>query len=162
MGSKAVLNFGVWEILWIWSQFAVIVSAFSVSPTGDAATLANAALDNGFSIIGKSFTGASDCSGTYTDGPMGIDDGAILTTGDVTDAPLVNVEVRTHPNTNENTAGSALCNSIVGSSLTTYDAAVLTMNITVPLGYNGITAYFIFASEEYPKLVCVMSMKVLN
>ena len=151
MGGKQAIKFVVLEALWILSQFTSAASAFDVTTTNNAGTLANAAAQSGLLIVSDSFTGASNCAGTFVDGPFNIGSGTILTTGKATDAELVNGQVRTHPNSDEGTGGSTLCNSIVGNKLTTYDAAVLTIDVTVPVGYAGVTAYFIFASEEYPE-----------
>ncbi|KAH0548130.1 hypothetical protein GP486_008141, partial [Trichoglossum hirsutum] len=121
-------------------------SALTVTPSGDANKLANAILGPGLTLISASFQGAASGSGTYTDGPLGIRDSAILTTGDAL-----------HPNppssegTTQNLPGFARCDALSGG--TSFDAAVLTLEVSLQEGFPGFFSQFVFASDEYPEYV---------
>ncbi|KAH0543249.1 hypothetical protein FGG08_002413 [Glutinoglossum americanum] len=122
------------------------VSAANITPTGDANTLANAILGPGVSLISASFQGAATGSGTYTDGPLGIKDAAILTSGDAL-----------HPydpstsGTEQDLPGFGRCDDLSGG--VSFDAAVLTMEVELDEGYPGFFSQFVFASDEYPEYV---------
>jgi hypothetical protein len=121
--------------------------AFTVVPTNVALTLGQAALsDNLFLTLNSAtYVGAALAAGTYTGGPLGIHDGIILTSGTAQAATGSAVA----PSTNNKAAGSTLCSAVSGG--TSYDASVLTMNITQLAVTGGLTFQFIFASAEYPK-----------
>ncbi|KAG8671082.1 hypothetical protein FPOAC2_04402 [Fusarium poae] len=112
--------------------------AFSITETGDANALASAIFGPGIEILGATFSGASQSSGTFVDGPFGIGSGAILTSGLATGAlPGGNKNVN-----NEAPGSVTYCGS--GSS----NAAVLRVEFFVYPAYNGIRIEFIFASQE--------------
>ncbi|KAI1036853.1 hypothetical protein LB503_002900 [Fusarium chuoi] len=113
--------------------------AFSVTANTDGNALASAIFGNGISIISASFTGASVSSGTFTDGPFGMGDAAILTSG---------AAVGALPNgdhyVNNGAAGSATyCGG--GSS---NNAAILTADVMVIPGFGGMRFEVVMASEE--------------
>jgi len=132
--------------------FATAVSGLAVTPTGNADTLAKAILGSspGIKLVSASYAGSPDSAGTYTDGPQGIRNAAVLTSGDAVDTvgSGTNVDI----SKSKGTAGSALCSSLAGGA-TSYDAAVLTMNVELLSGFTGFFTEFIFASEEYPEWV---------
>jgi hypothetical protein len=101
--------------------------AVSVTTTNNATTLSNSIIsDSGaVAVISGSavYSGYSGASGTYTDGPSGIFDGAILTSGLASNAALANTSGSTGQD--NGTPGDVLCDEIVGDSFTTYDAAKL-------------------------------------
>ncbi|KAI7769124.1 hypothetical protein LZL87_000671 [Fusarium oxysporum] len=112
--------------------------AFSVTTNTDGNALASAIFGNGISVISASFTGASDSSGTFTDGPFGMGDAAILTSG---------AAVGALPNgdhyVNNGAAGSA---TYCGGS--SNNAAILTADIMLIPGFGGMRFEVVMASEE--------------
>ncbi|MEZ4299559.1 MAG: choice-of-anchor L domain-containing protein, partial [Polyangiaceae bacterium] len=138
--------------------FADPASALTIAPTNDANTLATALVSQGVNIVsvtlapGQDFTddlGLSPPTGTYDDGPLGLPDGIILTSGTARNAEP--------PNDNSGTTGSssfggtALCQSIAG--VTTNDANTLVIQFTLDAGTDGIAFDWMFGSEEYPEYV---------
>ncbi|KAH0604630.1 uncharacterized protein H6S33_006298 [Morchella sextelata] len=126
-------------------------NALIVTPTDDATALANAVLGPGITLVSATYSGASGSSGTYTDGPLGIRDSIVMTSGNAIDTvpgPGTSEEL----SKDRNTAGSALCQSLNGG-VQTYDAAVLSMDVILETGYAGFFSEFVFASEEYPEWV---------
>lgn len=120
-------------------------SALTVTQNDSPTDLANTILGSGVTITSATLTGAADASGTFTGGgdSIGIDDGVILSTGDVTDAEGPNTADDT--TTNFGTAGDADLSAIVG--LTTYDAVRLDLTFTSDTG--SVFFNYAFASEEY-------------
>ncbi|RKL37392.1 hypothetical protein BFJ70_g6965 [Fusarium oxysporum] len=112
--------------------------AFSVTANTDGNALASAIFGNGISVISASFTGASDSSGTFTDGPFGMGDAAILTSG---------AAVGALPNgdhyVNNGAAGSATyCGGLSNN------AAILTADVMLIPGFGGVRFEVVMASEE--------------
>lgn len=134
--------------------FATAVSALSITPTGNADTLAKAILGNspGIKLVSASYAGSPDSSGTYTDGPMGIRDAAVLTSGNAVDTIIGPTTSNKDIGEEKGTPGSPLCSSLAGGAAS-FDAAVLTMQVELLSGYSGFFSEFIFASEEYPEWV---------
>ncbi|KAL2678468.1 hypothetical protein Neosp_009214 [[Neocosmospora] mangrovei] len=115
----------------------------SISVVSNPETVANAIFTSGVSVTSASWnTGFSENAvGTFTNGPLGVASGGILTTGGSKDAAAyqaysVNIE-------NGAGASQTYCG---GDSL---DAAVLSVDIEVEQGFNGVEVEFVFASEEY-------------
>ena len=123
-----------------------LVSAVNITPTTDANTLAKALLGPGIKLTSATFQGYDGGSGTFTGGPQGVPDAIVLTTGDVT-----------HPNPPsseglaQNVPGFARCDALSGG--TSYDAAVLTLQVELQSGYGGFSSKFVFATDEYPEYV---------
>ncbi|KAI9783339.1 MAG: hypothetical protein M1839_003873 [Geoglossum umbratile] len=121
-------------------------SAVNITPTGDATVLANALLGPGITLVSADFNGDASGSGTYTDGPLGIPNSIVLTSGD----PL-------HPyapsseGTKQNVPGFGRCDALSGGA--SGDAAVLTLKVNLEQGYPGFFSQFVFASDEYPDYV---------
>lgn len=112
--------------------------AFSVTANTDGNALASAIFGNGISVISASFNGASDSSGTFTDGPFGMGDAAILTSG---------AAVGALPNgdhyVNNGAAGSATyCGGLSNN------AAILTADVMLIPGFGGMRFEVVMASEE--------------
>ena len=123
----------------LWTLFLSQCAAYSVTTTDSATTLANAIFNGpGITVVSASYTGASAASGTFVDGPFGIGSGVILTTGTAVGS-LANGN---HYVDNGQPGSSTYC----GSS--TYNAALLSVDILVDIGYSGVLVEFIFASEE--------------
>ncbi|KAF4969184.1 hypothetical protein FSARC_3560 [Fusarium sarcochroum] len=116
----------------------------TISTTNDAAVVANSIFSKGVKpLAGAAFNGGAykDATGTFNYGPFGIGSGGILTTGDAGSADSngpfnINVENGRGPSSYCGGSGS-------------FDAAVLTVDIEVESGYNGVQVEFVFASEEY-------------
>jgi hypothetical protein len=112
--------------------------AFSVTTTNDANTLASAIFGNGITILSASFSGASVSSGTFVDGPFGIGSGGILTSGAAVGA-LPNGD---HYVNNGAPGSSTYCGE------NTFNAAILTVDLLVQVGFSGLRVEAILASEE--------------
>lgn len=128
------------------------VSALSVTTTADASTLASAILGDAAAVTVRSVTysGASVAAGVYTDGPLGIPDGTILTTGSaITSLPPSDGG---NLGTNLGRSGDSLCDALV-PGYSTYDAAKLTIEFDLSADFDGISFLSIFGSEEYPEYV---------
>ncbi|KAF5630835.1 hypothetical protein F52700_7054 [Fusarium sp. NRRL 52700] len=114
--------------------------AFSVTENTDGNVLASAIFGNGISVISASFTGASVSSGTFTDGPFGMGDAAILTSG---------AAVGALPNgdhyVNNGAAGSV---TYCGGS-SSNNAAILTADVMIAPGFGGMRFEVVMASEEF-------------
>lgn len=113
-------------------------AAITITTTSDAATLA-AAIFNGAGITfsSASYAGAAIAAGTFTDGPFGIGSGAILTSGSATGA-----QVGGSGGGNNGFSGSQFC------GYNSFDASVLTVNVNVEAGYNGVLVNFILGSSD--------------
>ncbi|KAM5346033.1 hypothetical protein ACJ41O_009038 [Fusarium nematophilum] len=97
----------------------------------------------GVSVVDAEFNIANyqEASGTFNFGPFGIGSGGILTTGKAdwaTTSPIADLNV-------QNGRGPSL--AYCGSD--SYDAAVLSVDIEVASGFNGVRAEFIFASQGF-------------
>lgn len=125
-------------------------NALVVIPTNDATALANAVLGPGITLVSATYTGAVGSSGTYTDGPLGIRDSIVMTSGQAIDTIPSNSDAEASKSLD--TAGSALCQTLNGG-VQTYDAAVLSMDVVLNSAYSGFFTEFVFASEEYPEWV---------
>lgn len=128
-------------------------SAIVVTPETDANTLISNISDASLTISNASFTGGTTTvisAGTFTDGlssGIGIDEGIVLTSGDVT---LVD-------NLNDGDgatgafggAGDADLNALIPQS--TFDATILEFDFTSDSG--DIFFQYVFGSEEYNEFV---------
>ncbi|KXH27563.1 hypothetical protein CSIM01_13169 [Colletotrichum simmondsii] len=126
-------------LLAVFAAFAPLCGSFSVTQTNDANILANAIFNGpGITVLQATFSGAAVSSGTFTAGLGGIGNGAILTTGSAVGAlPGGDHYV------NNGAAGSA---AYCGPS--TFNAAILSVDIAIDPGYSGVQVEFILASEE--------------
>ncbi|KAJ4181514.1 hypothetical protein NW755_011051 [Fusarium falciforme] len=126
-------------ILTLWVSLVHQCLGFSVTTSNDANTLAAALFSGpGVTILQAAFSGAAVSSGTFTDGPFGIGSGVILTSGAAVGA-LPNGD---HYVNNGAPGSDTYC----GTS--TFNAAILSVDIFVGVGYNGIDFEYILASEE--------------
>lgn len=126
--------------------------ALSVTTTNDANALLNAMLGSGgaITVTSVSYSGAAIASGTYTDGPLGIGNGALLTSGLAQNAlPPNNSGASGQAN---DQSGHPLCDNLI-PGYTSYDAALLTIHFDLAAGFDGIQFNSIFGSEEYPEYV---------
>lgn len=131
--------------------FASTASCLSVTPSNDANALAKALLGEGLTLVSATFSGAASSAGLYTQGPLGIRNSIVLTTGDAVDVipgPGTAGEI----SKSKNTAGNSMCRDLNGGT-ETYDAALLSMNVILKPGFSGFSSEFIFTTEEYPEWV---------
>ncbi|EYF02104.1 choice-of-anchor L domain-containing protein [Chondromyces apiculatus] len=126
--------------------------ALNVSPTDNAQALADAIMGSGgaVTVTAVSYSGSALASGTYTDGPLGLANGALLTTGSALGALPPDDSGQT--TTVNNLPGHPLCDALV-PGYTTYDASVLTLTFDLNANFNGIQFNSVFGSEEYPEWV---------
>ena len=116
-------------------------TALLVSTTNNANTLANALFNGpGITVLaGSSYTGGAFASGTFSSGPFGIGTGTILTSG-AAFSSLPGGSDQVH----NGQSGSAYC----GSSSSTRDGSILSVNINLDVGYDAVLVEFILASAE--------------
>ncbi|KAF4344769.1 hypothetical protein FBEOM_1311 [Fusarium beomiforme] len=113
--------------------------AFDVTADTDPNDLASAIFGNGIDVLSASFSGASVSSGLFIDGPFGIGNAAILTSGSAVQAL-------------PNNGGRSVNNGAPGSATYcgdgTNDAAVLTADVILSGGFTGMRFELVIASEE--------------
>jgi len=126
--------------------------ALSITTTNDAATLAGAIQGTGsaITITSVSYSGAADAAGTYTSGPLGIADGALLTSGQAQLALPPSDSGAT--GFSNGLAGDPLCDGLI-PPFTSFDATKLTITFDLASGFDGISFLSIFGSDEYPEFV---------
>jgi putative metal-binding protein len=126
--------------------------ALTITPTGDASALASAVTspsNNAVLITSFSYAGAAVASGTYSDGPLGIPNGAILTSGG---AALALPPSDGNVSQSNNVPGSPLCDALI-PGFPSRDASTLTITFDLASGFDGISFQSIFGSDEYPIFV---------
>lgn len=125
--------------------------ALTVTQNDNADTLANSVTGSGITIESASLTGAANASGTFSDGVssgIGIEDGIILSSGNVSDAP--------GPNTTDsqttifNTIGFDDLDALI-PGFSTNDGVRLDVEFTTDTG--DVFFDYVFASEEYNEFV---------
>lgn len=94
-------------------------------------------LDNPLDLNNATLLAPAGSSGTFLNGPWGMDTGAILTTGSVTGASYPSSD----QSSNNNASGSIFCGA------NSFDAAVLTMDVKIAANYSGITSTLVYASK---------------
>lgn len=121
-----------------------------VNPTDDATTLAQTLLGSGLTLINATYTGSASSAGAYVDGPLSIQNGIVLTTGQATDVPE-DQELRASTGY-KSVTNHPLCTGITDGSF--YDFTLLTMYVAFDTASdNQLSTQFVFASEEYPGFV---------
>ncbi|MDI3286435.1 choice-of-anchor L domain-containing protein [Polyangium sp. 15x6] len=128
-------------------------SALTVGTTSDAATLADALKStsgSAITITSAVFSGGATAAGTYSEGPLGIADGSLFTTGD---AQLSLPPSDSTGTTQDNgLPGDPLCDALI-PGFTSFDATKLTLVFDLAPNFDGISFQSIFGSEEYPEFV---------
>ncbi|WP_170228821.1 choice-of-anchor L domain-containing protein [Polyangium fumosum] len=124
----------------------------AIQTTNDPDALATALLSStsAITITSVVYSGAAAAAGTYTEGPQGIADGALFTTGSAESALPPSDSPST--STNNNLGGDALCNALI-PGFTSFDATKLTITFDLAPNFDGISFQSIFGSEEYPEFV---------
>ena len=133
-------------------------NAFALSVTGssNAEALANLILGSGITISNASFTGTTVSAGSFSGGlaaGIGIEQGLILTSGDINIAPGPNDDSGAGADFYEQLGyqgpGDSDLDAIVGAD--TYDATVLEFDFVSDGG--NLFFNYAFASEEYDEFV---------
>ena len=139
---------------------ARLASALSIVPTNDAQVLAGSLGSQGVNVIsvtiapGQNFSdggGPSPPTGSYTQGPLGLPPGILLTSGTARNAEP--------PNDSSGTTGSypgggltdPLCAGLAGVGVN--DSVRMTIQFTLDPGADGVAFDWMFGSEEYPEYV---------
>lgn len=140
-------------LLAVLAAFAPLCGSFSVTQTNDANVLANAIFNGpGITVLQAIFSGAAVSSGTFIAGLGGIGNGAILTTG---------TAVGALPN-GDHYVNNGAAGSVAYCGPNTFNAAILTVDIAIDLGYSGVQVEFILASEEEGYVNIQVSMNWCN
>lgn len=106
-------------------------------------------LGAGISVSNVTFSGGTTQKGSFTGtSNLGIDEGIILATGDISVA--IGPNSSTSESAGGGTAGDNDLDNLIGS--TTYDAAVLEFDF-IPSS-DTVRFFYVFGSEEYPEYVC--------
>lgn len=115
----------------------------TISVVSDPGTVANAIFTSGVNVVSASWNPEFNerAMGTFTNGPLGLASGAILTTGGSQDAAAYQAY-----SLNIENGGGASPDYCGQDSM---DAVVLSVDIEVQQGFNGVEVEFILASEEY-------------
>ncbi|KAI8716094.1 hypothetical protein NCS52_00902300 [Fusarium sp. LHS14.1] len=115
----------------------------SISVVSDPEIVANAIFTSGVSVTSAYWNDEfnENAAGTFTNGPLGVASGGILTTGGSKDAAAYQAY-----SVNIDNGGGPSPTYCGGDSV---NAAVLTVDIEVEQGFNGVEVEFVFASEEY-------------
>ena len=139
---------------------ARLASALTIVPTNDAQVLASSLGSQGVNVIGVTIApgqnfsdgqGASPPTGSYTQGPLGLPPGILLTSGTARNAEP--------PNDASGTTGSypggglsdPLCAGLAGVGVN--DSVRMTIQFTLDPGADGVAFDWMFGSEEYPEYV---------
>ena len=125
--------------------------AVTITANNNATALVNTLLgsNSGITFSNAIFTGNANAGGTFTGAladNLGIDNGIILSSGNVADA--VGPNNSPSKTTSFGTPGDATLNS--SFSTNTQDAAVLSFDFTTT---GNIFFNYVFGSEEYPQYV---------
>ena len=125
---------------------------FAITPNANGGDLAAAldALSPAVTITSATYTGASGAAGTYVDGPSGIADGIIITSGLATNALPPSGSGST--STQNNQPGDPLCDPLT-APFNSQDRARLDMTFDLAAGFDGISFQLLFGSEEFPEYV---------
>lgn len=163
-----------------------------VDPVYDANAMITSLIDRGIRVISATyaagngfrwtyfpFSGGSinptdwpflglSATGRYTNGPLGIRDGLLMTSGEATIAASPNtsrpftshIEGATGVLTPDigppvgNQPAEPFCSSLIGNAaFFPHDVVKLTIDFTLDAGFDGIQLDYIFGSEEFPEYV---------
>ncbi|KAM0216612.1 hypothetical protein ACHAPA_005761 [Fusarium lateritium] len=129
------------DLLVLWALFCAPCSGITIAASSNTSSLANALFNGpGLTVLsGASYSGNTQVSGIFDNGPYGIGNGAILITGQAVRAlPGGSISV------NDWGSGSPS----YGGTSSTSDVAALAVNIDVDIGYDGELVEIILASEN--------------
>ena len=131
---------------------ATSLAAITIGTTNDANALASAltSTSGAVTILSATYSGHGDASGTYSEGPLGIANGAILTSGSAQLALPPDDGGATGQD--NGTSGDALCDALI-PGYESQDAVKLTIVFELAPLFDGISFQSVFGSEEYPEWV---------
>jgi len=110
--------------------------------------------DPHLTIIGCNYDGCAHGSGVFVGGPMGINNGIILSSGEVLDALPPNDMGSMGESCGIFFFGHPLCDVLIDDFLIfSTDYSLLEITFTIPPGINSLRIDFIVGSEEYPEFV---------
>ena len=151
--SRNCLTLVVLSMIYLLGIAPLVRADISIVPSRDVIELGKALrIPGGCTITNITFSGADGSAGTFMDGPFGIGNGVILSSGGVVDALPPNDEGGT--STAFNTPGDPdldvlLAQEFPEGSFTTNDAAALTLTFDADSA-NCLSFELVFGSEEYP------------
>ncbi len=131
-------------------------SALTIVPTLDPQALGAALGSQGLNILsvtlspGLTYSGQPP-TGTYDDGPLGLPDGILLTSGAAVNALPPNDASGTGTSFTGGGFTDPLCASLANSAV--HDTARMEIQFTLQPGADGIAFDWMFGSEEYPEYV---------
>ncbi|MFT5430440.1 MAG: hypothetical protein ACI9OJ_001114, partial [Myxococcota bacterium] len=125
-------------------------SATILTDTGDPSVLAERLLvdGTGLTVVSADFTGNLDAAGLFSDGPLGLADGIVLSTGH---ADLGLNPANGAASWDNQAAFHALCGGL--SAFDTLDAAVLTLTVEVGKNTQAAAIDLAFGTEEFPEFL---------
>lgn len=127
-------------------------AALTLGTTGDADILASRIRAGGqaITITSAIYSGSLHAAATYTEGPLGIADGILLTTGQAFIAlPPSDSGAAGADNA---LPGDPLCDALI-PGFQSHDATKLTITFDLAPGFDGISFQSIFGTEEYQEYV---------
>ncbi|MCC6625221.1 MAG: tandem-95 repeat protein [Deltaproteobacteria bacterium] len=165
-----------------------------IDPTSDAERMVDALIARGIDVVMARYEAADEvlwwslfpfsqgpgtqpgtgASGVYAQGPLGLRDGLLMTSGEVMLAapPNRSLPGTTYPDGRPIREGAtgvltpdigpprpgqgpeAFCASLIGDdAINPHDVVKLTIDFTLDPGYDGIQLDYVFGSEEYPDYV---------
>jgi putative metal-binding protein len=124
----------------------------AVTTTADASALANAltSKSGAITVTAVSYAGAAAASGIFENGPLGLADGSLFTTG----AAQLSLPPSDSGSIGQDNAlpGDALCDALI-PGFASFDATKLTIVFDLGPGFDGISFQSVFGSEEYAEFV---------
>ncbi|CAH0002480.1 unnamed protein product [Clonostachys byssicola] len=122
--------------------------AVSISSQANPVALAKALFGPGITVQSAVYKGNSLAAGTFTNGPSSdLSSGIILSSGDARSPQTLIAK----GNTRFGLSGNERCTSLAGT--TARDPAVLSAVVKLDAGLTGFSAYYQFATQEYPEYV---------
>jgi len=126
-------------------------SALSINTSSNATTLSDAIVNSagaGITITSVSYSGHAEASGTFTSGPLGIGDGTLITNGQAQLAmPPSNSGSTGY---NQYRSGNAMCDTLISSDYTTYDANWLKITFNLAPGTTAFRSSSFSARTSIP------------
>ncbi|MEZ4299469.1 MAG: choice-of-anchor L domain-containing protein [Polyangiaceae bacterium] len=131
-------------------------SALTIAPTNDPQALLAGLGGQGLNVLSVTITPGADFSGgpptgTYEDGPLGLPDGIIVTSGTAIGALPPNTSTSTSSSYPGGGLTDPLCASLANGNVN--DTVRMTIQFTLGPGQDGIAFDWAFGSEEYPEYV---------
>jgi gliding motility-associated-like protein len=114
--------------------------------------ITNVFLGDGVEVVGITYDGVPAAVGYFTNGEddMGIDRGIIMSSGEVTSAPMANNSGSTSGTTSGSSVPDADLSTIANANI--FDVARYEISF-IPIS-DTLRFRFVFASEEYPEYAC--------